>query len=341
MVIVILAAGRVVRMRSSRAKVLYPLAGLPLIGHVLATARALRPDRLLTVVGHQGEQVEEFLRGQEGPPVEAVLQDAPLGTAHALLQTEAPLRGERGDLLVLSGDVPLLRLKTVASLLTTHRRTQAAITLLTLEAEHPEGYGRVVRGEDGQVVRIVEEADLTPGDRAIRELNAGAYCLALPWVFEALSTIQPRKGRGEFLLTDIVEVAVWGGCQVSVHRAPSEEALGINNRQDLGRADEILRKRTTEAARERGGIFLDPARVYLDVTAQMEPGARVFPDVHVLGQSHLGSGCTVGANTVIIDARVGEGAILGSGCVIQGVTIPPGAKVPPRTRLRGPGRSDG
>lgn len=325
-------------MRSSRPKVLHHLAGLPLIGHVLATARALRPDRLIAVLGHQAGEVQAFLREEEGPAVEGVLQAEQLGTAHALLQAKTALCGERGDLLVLSGDVPLLRPKTVASLLRTHRREEASITLLTLKTEHPEGYGRVVRGGGGQVLRIVEESDLTEGDRAIREVNAGVYGFALPWVFEALSSIiSARKRQGEFLLTDLIERAVREGLRVSVEEAPFEEALGINTRLDLGRADLILRRRTTEAARQRGAVLLHPARVFLDVTAEVEAGVRLFPDVHVLGRSHLGSGCMVKGNTVIINAHIGEGAIVGSGCWVEGLAIPPRAEIGPRTRLRGPG----
>ncbi len=234
-------------MRSSRPKVLHRLAGTPLIGHVLATARALKPDRIVTVVGHQRGQVEEFLQGEENPPVEVVLQAEQLGTAHALLQTASSLHNDSGHLLVLSGDVPLLRPKTVASFLETHRVDGAAVTLLTFEAQHPAGYGRVVRGGEGQVVRIVEEADLTRENQAIRELNAGAYCFALPWVFEALSAISSKKRQGEFLLTDIVEGAVHSGLRASAQRVPFEEALGINSREDLNQAEEILRRRAGEA----------------------------------------------------------------------------------------------
>ena len=238
--VVVLAAGKGTRMRSPLAKVLHPLAGCPLIAHVLTAVQPLAPRHLVTVVGHQADAVRHVC---ERFGACCVVQEPQLGTGHAVAQTATVLRDFNGDVLVLCGDVPLLRTTTLRRLLNEHRQRRAALTMLTTHLDHPMGYGRVVRNDQGHVVGIVEERDATPSQRAIREVNSGVYCLRASFLFAALPGVGRNNAQGEQYLTDVVGLAAADGRPIAHLATEPEELLGVNTPADLARLETLLRDR--------------------------------------------------------------------------------------------------
>jgi bifunctional UDP-N-acetylglucosamine pyrophosphorylase / glucosamine-1-phosphate N-acetyltransferase len=221
--------------------VLHLLAGRPLLAYVVDTARAVGSERTVAVVGHQAERVRALFRGS---PLIFVDQHEQLGTGHAVLQTLPEFARYDGMVLILCGDVPLLLPSTVARLRARHRADRAVVTVLTTRLENPSGYGRVIKNERGEVLRIVEERDGTPAERAVREINTGIYCVAGAFLFRALAGITNDNAQGEYYLTDVVAAARREGLRVSSLLAPDpEEVMGINTPEELARAELSLRRR--------------------------------------------------------------------------------------------------
>ena len=238
--VVVLAAGKGTRMQSPLAKVLHPLAGCPIIAHVLKAVQPLKPRHLVTVVGHQAEAVR---RVGERFGACCVVQEPQMGTGHAVVQTKALLRDFDGDVLVLCGDVPLLSTATLRRLLEAHRQQQAALTMLTTCLDDPTGYGRIMRNHRGHVVGIVEERDATACQKAVHEINAGVYCIQAPFLFAALPRVGRRNAQNEQYLTDIVGLAAADGRPIAQLATEPEEILGVNTPADLARLETLLRSR--------------------------------------------------------------------------------------------------
>jgi UDP-N-acetylglucosamine pyrophosphorylase len=233
--IVILAAGKGTRMNSDLPKVLHRLRGRPLIAHALKTAQELRPDRLLVVVGHGREEVVKELANTGA---EWVVQDPQLGTGHAVQQTQAALSGFEGEVVVLSGDVPLLKTATLRKLVEVHRRTGASATVLSARADDPADYGRIVRGAKGQFVRIVESREASREEKAIREINSGIYCFRADDLFGALGRVKADNTKGEYYLTDVIAILKEAGHVVQAYDfAKFSEIRGINTSAELGEAE--------------------------------------------------------------------------------------------------------
>jgi UDP-N-acetylglucosamine diphosphorylase/glucosamine-1-phosphate N-acetyltransferase len=236
--IVILAAGKGTRMKSDLPKVLHRLGGKPLIAHVLDTAHALAPDRMVVIVGHRREEVIALLADSG---VEWVVQDPQLGTGHAVLQTRNVLSEFQGDTVVLSGDVPLLKAATLQHLIEFHRQENASATVLSTYADDPAGYGRIIRGSDGQFVRIVEEREASPLEKAIHEINSGVYCFRANELFQALIQVKSDNSKGEYYLTDIIGILKTSGKKVQVYdKAKYREVQGINTLAELAEAEAAL-----------------------------------------------------------------------------------------------------
>ncbi|MBM3222385.1 MAG: UDP-N-acetylglucosamine pyrophosphorylase [Candidatus Tectomicrobia bacterium] len=239
--IVIIAAGKGTRMRSPLAKVLHPLAGRPLVAHVLDVAMTLAPQRLIVVVGHQADAVRHACMPYGAT---CVLQEPQLGTGHAVAQAEPLLADFAGDVLVLYGDVPLLQADTLRSLWATHQQHQAAVTVLTANLETPTGYGRILRDAQAQITRIVEERDASVAEKAVREINSGVYCLQAPFLFAALRRVGMANDQGEQYLTDVVAMAVADQCRVaSLIVTTPQEILGVNTPEDLAHLETLLQQR--------------------------------------------------------------------------------------------------
>jgi len=327
--VVILAAGQGKRMRSSLPKVLQPLAGRPLLAHVLETAAALEPAAIHVVYGHGGEVVREQLASA---PVNWVRQAEQLGTGHAVLQAAPQLHPDQ-RVLILYGDVPLISAETLLQLLEGCGPDELA--LLTVELEDPEGYGRVIRDAHGQVQRIVEEKDASDRQRAINECNTGVMAAPARRLVQWLKQLRNANAQGEYYLTDVIAAAVRDGVAVNPLIADSEEEVqGVNDKVQLSMVEASYRLREAVALMEAGVTVIDPLR--LDVRGKVEAGRDVMLDVNVVleGRVKLGDGVKVGPNCVLRDVEIGAGTEIAANSVLEKSVIGAGARIGPFARIR-------
>ena len=292
-------------MKSDRAKVLHPLLGQPLLRYVLDAARALKPEKTIVVIGHQAEAVR---RAFERPGLIFTTQSPQLGTGHAVLQTAGELKSFPGTILVLSGDVPLIRKETLGQIIRTHRKKKTPVTLLSTRLSPPLAYGRIIRDPQGGLTRIVEEKDATPEERRIQEVNAGIYCFDAGFLFSALPRLSRKNRQGEYYLTDVIQLAREAGQAVSVEFHPqSEEVLGINDRRELARTGLILRRRINEAWMQRGVTLLDPDNTYIESTVTIGPDTTIGPFTFIAGRTRIGARCLVPSQVILENAVLGDG----------------------------------
>jgi bifunctional UDP-N-acetylglucosamine pyrophosphorylase/glucosamine-1-phosphate N-acetyltransferase len=330
--IVVLAAGKGTRMKSSLPKVLHRLAGLPLITHVLRIAARLEPASTLVVVGYEADEVRRAAVGADG--VTFVLQEPQLGTGHALLQAEPALAGKTGTLLLLSGDVPLLQPETLLGLLAHHRSSGAVTTVLTTRLDQPCGYGRIVRA-GGLIERIVEERDATPGERGIHEVNTGIYAFELAPLFEALRGLARENSQGEYYLPDLIAIHRQRGLPVETKLADdATEVRGVNSRAELAELAAVVRRRRNEALMEAGVTLVDPATIFVDMDADVGPDTVLYPNVFLEGWTRVGARCQIHAGTRIVDSTVGEGTVVLDHCLIRASTIASNAVIGPFAHIR-------
>ncbi|HWQ00179.1 MAG TPA: bifunctional UDP-N-acetylglucosamine diphosphorylase/glucosamine-1-phosphate N-acetyltransferase GlmU [Vicinamibacterales bacterium] len=331
--LVILAAGKGTRMKSAAPKVLHRVAGLPLIEHVLRAAAPLEAASTVVVVGYEADRVRQALAGWSG--LRFALQEPQLGTGHALLQAEPALAGVRGTVLVLSGDVPLLRPSTLAALLDRHHQRGAAMTVLTARVDRPAGYGRIVRDAGGALVRIVEERDASPAERAIREINTGIYAFALDPLFDALRAVGDRNAQREYYLPDVAAIYRERGLGVEAVMADDPmEVVGVNTRQELAEAGAALRRRRAEALMASGVTLEDPAATYVGADVEVGPDTILHPNVHLEGRTRIGSGCEIHAGARIVDSTLGDRVVVQNFCVITASVIEDDATIGPFAHLR-------
>ncbi|MDQ3743710.1 MAG: bifunctional UDP-N-acetylglucosamine diphosphorylase/glucosamine-1-phosphate N-acetyltransferase GlmU, partial [Acidobacteriota bacterium] len=340
--ILILAAGLGTRMRSETAKVLHKLGGRPLVAHVCRTAAALvkgeRP--VYVVVGHQAGEVEDAVRKELGAAGAVfITQTEQRGTGDAVFAARAALADSNSTLLVLSGDVPLVRAETLGSLIhqhRTHRGRGAACTLMAVRLEDPTGYGRIVRDEEGRFQRIVEQKDATPEERQISEVNVGIYCFETRLLFPALARVQPENAQGEFYLTDVPAILRADGEDVSVFlHTDAREVSGINTRVELSEFERLLRMRTLRSLMLNSGVtVIDPQHTYVSPDAQIGRDTTLHPNVHVEGRTTIGEGCEIMQGTRITDSRVGNGVTVRDHSVIVESDIADHCTVGPFAHLR-------
>ncbi len=327
--IVILAAGQGKRMNSDRPKVLQPLAGRPLLGHVIATAESLEPAAIEVVYGHGGEQVRAAFAGEK---LGWALQAEQLGTGHALMQA-MPAVADDHLVLVLYGDVPLIRRETLAALVAL--AGPRAMSLLTVELPDPTGYGRIVRDASGRVLKIVEQKDATPEQRAIREGNTGVMAVPAHLLRRWLGSLRNANAQGEYYLTDVVEMAVAEQVEVKPLIAPTvPEVLGINDRVQLAEVEAEYRRLRARELLQAGVTLADPARI--DVRGTLMTGRDVFIDVNVVfeGEVKLGDRVRIGPNCVIRDATLGADTQVFPCCVVESATIGANCNIGPFARTR-------
>ena len=330
--VVVLAAGEGKRMRSRRAKVMHELAGKPLLLHVLDTAAELRPDRLVVVVGKGAEEVVAAISDRAS----VVVQEPRLGTGHAVSKARAALKGFSGDVFVLCGDAPLMRSATLRKLRASHQRSKASVTVLSMIADDPSGYGRVVRAGDGSI-SIVEHADATAVERTIDEVNTGTYCFDAGFLFRALGTLSRSNAQGEYYLTDFVAIAARKGgaaCQVL---DDADEGLGVNSRVDLAAVEAALQQRLITEWMDRGVTFIDPASAYLGADVEIGTDVTVGPGVVLLGRTIVGDGVRIDGASRLGDTVIGRDAHVRWGVVADAARIANGARVGP-SRISAPAR---
>ncbi len=327
--IVILAAGQGTRMRSSMPKVLHGLAGLPLLQHVVNAARQLEPERCVVVYGHGGERVRDALAGQQLVWVEQAQQR---GTGHAVMQA-MPALADTERVLVLYGDVPLIRPETLDTLIEV--AAAGPLALLSLELDDPSGYGRVLRDPAGRVLRIVEQKDASPEELEVRECNTGILCADTAQLRFWLDRIGDDNAQGEYYLTDIVGLAAADGAEVAaVIARDSQEVTGVNDRVQLAALERNLQRARAEHLMRAGVTLLDPAR--FDLRGTLRAGQDLVIDVNVVleGAVSLGDGVQIGANTVIRNSEIGPGVEIRENCVIEDARIGAGSRIGPFARIR-------
>ena len=340
--VLILAAGLGTRMRSRTAKVLHRLGGRPLIAHVCRAAAALMKESrpVYVIVGHQAEEVKRAVReelGEEGAIF--VTQTEQRGTGDAVMAARGALAEANSTLLVLSGDVPLVRPETLGALVhqhRTHRGRGAACTLLSVRLDDPTGYGRVVRDAEGRFERVVEQKDATPEERQINEINAGIYCFETRLLFRALGRVQPANAQGEFYLTDVPGILRADGEDVSIYtHGDAREVSGINTRIELADFERLLRNRTLRRLMLDGGVtFIDPQTTYVSPDAQIGRDTVIHPGVQIEGRTVVGEACEIRAGTRLTNARVGNGVEIKDHCVVVDSEIGDHCAVGPFAHLR-------
>jgi len=341
--VVILAAGQGTRMRSSLPKVLHRIGGRPLVGHVLDTARDLAPAHILVVVRHQRDQVAEAVTGIS-PEVVVVDQDDIAGTGRAVEIALESIPGFTGDVLVLSGDVPLLDVDTLGALIRDHRSSQGAITLLSAVLDDATGYGRIVRATHGGVERIVEQKDATAAEAAIAEINAGVYVFRADVLRTQLALVGTDNAQGEKYLTDVVGLARAAGLAVTASLASDVSlTLGVNDRAQLAEAGRLLNARTVRRWQLEGVTIQDPATTWIDVTATLAADVTVLPNTHILRATAVAAGAVIGPDTTLEDCEIGENAVVRRtdatlAVVGAGATVGPFAYLRPGTQLAAGGK---
>ena len=330
--VVVLAAGEGTRMKSKTPKVLHEIAGLPLLGHVLATAHSLSAQHVIAVVRHERQKLEEYIQGHF-PSTEIAVQDDIPGTGRAVeLALEVLPGGFDGDVLILSGDVPLLDVQSVAELIQRHRENAALGSLISFHADDPTGYGRILR-DRGSVVGIVEQKDANPAQREIDEVNAGVYVFGYRRLTAALAEVGTANAQGEKYLTDVVSLLVSQG-RVDAHViADNWLVAGVNDRVQLSAVAAELNRRIVTAWQLAGVSIAEPATTWIDITVQLGSDVTLLPGTRLHGLTVVGEDATIGPDTTLVDTEVGSAATV-TRTSATGSRIGVGANVGPFAYLR-------
>jgi bifunctional UDP-N-acetylglucosamine pyrophosphorylase/glucosamine-1-phosphate N-acetyltransferase len=327
---VLLAAGQGTRMKSDVPKVLHPLCGKPMVWHVLEALKTAATEKPVVVVGHGAGAVQTYL----GDAADCILQEPQLGTGHAAMQAEVLLKGKTDLVIVTYADMPLLRGETFQRLVETQRLNPGPFSLLTVIAADPRGFGRIVRKPDGTVAAIVEEYVATPEQQQIRELNVGAYCFNADWLWDALHRIEKNPKKGEYYLTDIVEIAVKDNLPVqAVIHDDFIETIGINTRVHLSEAEAALRMRINREHMLNGVSLMNPAVTYIDAGVQIGRDTLILPNTYIHGSTEIGEGNVIGPNTIIRNSRIGNRCKV-LAVVMEGAILEDDVDMGPFARLR-------
>ncbi|OKP86969.1 bifunctional UDP-N-acetylglucosamine diphosphorylase/glucosamine-1-phosphate N-acetyltransferase GlmU [Paenibacillus sp. P32E] len=302
---VVLAAGQGKRMKSKLYKVLHPVCGKPMVGHVLDTVKATGCQRTVVVVGHGAEKVKAYV----GQNAEYVLQETQLGTGHAVKQAKDLLGGETGTTVVICGDTPLVTAETLEGLMALHEGQNAAATVLTAVMEQPAGYGRIIRGKDGGVLKIVEQKDCSPEEAAVNEINTGTYCFDNTKLFAALEKVTNSNNQQEYYLTDVIGILRAQGDIVLGYQAhDAAESIGVNDRLALSEAEGLMRQRINRQHMLNGVTIIDPASTYIAADVIIGADTTLYPGTTLKGKTVIGEDCIIGPSSEIEDCVVMDGA---------------------------------
>lgn len=314
--IIILAAGVGKRMKSDVPKVLHPICGRPLLSYVVETAQALKPRKIVLVVGREDGQIKKFFK-----KAHFVVQYPPLGTGDAVIQTQPVFQKFDGSILVLCGDVPLLTKATLTALIRFHYKVKAVATVLTAVVPEPSLYGRIIRRGD-ELLKIVEDQDASPSEKKINEINSGIYVFDKLFLFEALQEIKPSNTQKEYYLTDIIEILHKKGLSVATYKAPDyHEVLGINTRKALVDVQSILQSRIITRLQLEGVTIKNPNTTNIDFDVQVGRDTIIYPGAQILGSTKLGKGCEIGANVKIVNSKISSGSQIGEGSTIENASL--------------------
>jgi len=329
----ILAAGKGTRMKSDLVKVLHPLLGVPMLSYpVELSLNDLKAEKTIVVVGHQADKI----RGKfKDPRIHFVLQEEQLGTGHAVLQALPFLQAFNGTVLILCGDVPLVKMETLRSFIDTFWRNESNLSVLTAVVENPSGYGRIIRGPTGWLERIVEDKDGSEEEKLIREINTGIFCIKARFLADGLKEIGQENAQGEYYLTDLVEIGRKRGMRCSAHMvADPAEVMGINTRADLAVATEALRQEKVMDLMLSGVTIIDPKTAYVDKTVEIGKDTIVHPNCVLQGKTKIGERCVIESNARIVDSLIGNEVLVRSNSVITESKIDDGASIGPFAHLR-------
>jgi len=320
-------------MRSDLVKVLHPLLGLSMLSYpVELSLNWIKAEKTIVVVGHQADRIQERFKDLK---IEFALQQEQLGTGHAVLQAVPFLHSFSGTVLILCGDVPLVKLETLRSFIETYRKNESTLSVLTAVVEDPFGYGRILRNPEGWLERIVEEKDASEEEKTIREINTGIFCVKAPFLKEGLREIGRENAQGEYYLTDLVEIAKKNGLRCSAHIVVDPvEVMGINTRIDLAMANEVLRQEKLKDLMLSGVTIIDPRTTYVDRTAEVGKDTILYPNCHLQGKTRIGERCIIEPNSKVSDSLIGDEVTIHANSVITESKIEDGAIIGPFAHLR-------
>jgi len=329
--VLILAAGKGTRFKSNKIKILHPILGKSMLHFVLDCVLNLKPENVYAVVGYQKEEVmKEF----ESSEIKFIHQEEQLGTAHAVMVARDLLKKKMGrDVLVINGDLPLLRPQTLKPMLAFHRKEGNALTFLSAELENPTGFGRIIRS--GNQIRIVEEKDASPFERTIKEINAGVYIFKIKDLLDVLPKVSNQNKKGEYYITDIHGILTKEGKRIGAFKTKhSDEIIGVNSRYELAQATEVLRTRKIKNLTESGVTIYDPCTTWIDLEVKIRPDTIIYPSVIIEGNSVIGRECRIYPFVHIIDSQLGNNVKVLSSTMIEDSLIKDGAQVGPFVRLK-------
>jgi bifunctional UDP-N-acetylglucosamine pyrophosphorylase/glucosamine-1-phosphate N-acetyltransferase len=327
---IVLAAGQGKRMKSKLYKVLHSVCGKPMVSHVLDAVNGASCERSVVIVGHGADAVKSTL----GDSVEYALQSEQLGTGHAVLQAGPLLAKEEGVTVVICGDTPLVRKETVEAMIDLHVRQGAAATILTADLSDPTGYGRIVRGADNGVLRIVEHKDCSPEEAAITEINTGTYCFDNLKLFEALEQVTNDNAQGEYYLPDVIGILQREGLGIAACLVVDPaEAIGVNDRIALGEAERLMRRRINAGHQVNGVTFIDAEHTYIEANVKIGQDTIVYPGTVLRGNTSVGSDCVIGPSAELTDTTVGDGSTIRQS-VAEGAEVGEDCSVGPFAYLR-------
>jgi len=337
--ILILAAGLGTRMRSDVVKVLHKLDGRPLIDHVCRTAASLAPRNVYVVIGHQGDAVKSAVSRVLGEDnVRFAVQRSQNGTGDAVNAAREFLENEDATVLVLSGDVPMIRPETLSALIARHKSVgRAACSILSVDLADPFGYGRIIRDINGNFEKIVEQKDATDLERAVSEVNSGIYCFNAKKLFAALKDVENHNSQGEYYLTDVPALLRTSGETVLIYKhGDAGEIEGANNRVQLADLERFVRTRTiTRMMLEDGVTFVDPKNAYVSEDSAVGRDTVIYPNVTIEGDSVIGKGCVIRSGTRIVNSNIADDVEILDNCLIADSTVGEGCKIGPMAHLRG------
>lgn len=332
---IVLAAGQGTRMKSDLYKVLHPVCGKPMVAHVIDNIRTLGADRIVTIVGHGAEKVEQTL----GEKSEYALQEEQLGTAHAVQQAETLIGALSGTTIVVCGDTPLIRPETMEALIAHHNKMGAKATILTAIADDPTGYGRIIRGEEGQVLRNVEQKDATEQEQQVTEINTGTYCFDNEALFATLKKVTNDNAQGEYYLPDVIGILQSEQELVSAYVTDDfSETLGVNDRVVLSEAERVLRSRLAEQHMRNGVTIISPENTYISADAEIGRDTVLQPGTMIEGKTIIGENCIIGPNSQIVDSVIADRTTIHSSVVLlsrigEDTAVGPFAHIRPESNL--------
>ena len=331
-----MAAGLGTRMKSNRAKVLHELGGLPLIAHVVRAAQALNPQAILVVVGHQAEEVERAAVAEVGDLARSVLQAQQRGTGDAVESARSELENSDSLVLILSGDVPMIKTETLRKLIEHHNNAASACTILSVRLENPTGYGRIIRDGDDSFQKIVEHRDATEEERLVKEINSGIYCFDSKELYRALRKVEPANDQGEYYLTDVAEIILASGGIVSVYlHGDSREVYGVNTRAELAEFENLIRRSAIRKLMIEDGVtFIDPSHAYISADAQIGRDTVIYPNVTVEGKTIIGEGCVILSGARITNSRLGDNVVVKDHSIVVDSQLESNCAVGPFAHLR-------